>query len=84
MTSTLQTIVRRHLGEHVPHVYDISRNVSFILQNGHSTVSYPRPLLPNVAEIACIHCKPARPLPKVQNILYVLYALESTTQKQTI
>lgn len=65
MISTLQTVVRRHLGENIPHLYDISRNVSFILQNGHSTVSYPRPLLPNVAEVACIHCKPARPLPKV-------------------
>lgn len=65
MISTLQTVVRRHLGDHIPHVYDISRNVSFILQNGHSTVSYPRPLLPNVAEIACIHCKAARALPKV-------------------
>lgn len=25
--------------------------------------------MPNVAEIACIHCKPAKPLPKVSNDL---------------
>lgn len=60
----LQSIVRKHLGPDVPFVYDISRNVSFTLQNGHATVSYPRPLLPNVAEIACIHCRPATVLPK--------------------
>ncbi|XP_055311033.1 UDP-glucosyltransferase 2 [Sitodiplosis mosellana] len=60
----LQSVVRNHLGGDVPNVYDLTRNVSFILQNGHSSVSYSRPLLPNVAEIACIHCKPARPLPK--------------------
>lgn len=60
----LQAIVRRHLGSDIPHVWDLSRNVSFILQNGHATVTYPRPLLPNIAEIACIHCKPAGPLPK--------------------
>ncbi|XP_026482598.1 LOW QUALITY PROTEIN: 2-hydroxyacylsphingosine 1-beta-galactosyltransferase-like [Ctenocephalides felis] len=60
----LQSVLRKHLGEGVPFVYDLSRNVSFILQNGHHTVSYPRPYLPNVAEIACIHCKPARPLPQ--------------------
>lgn len=63
----LQSVVRNHLGNDVPNVYDLTRNVSFILQNGHSSVSYSRPLLPNVAEIACIHCKPARPLPKVIN-----------------
>lgn len=63
----LQSVVRSHLGVDVPNVYDLTRNVSFILQNGHSSVSYSRPLLPNVAEIACIHCKPARPLPKVCN-----------------
>ncbi|XP_023180070.2 2-hydroxyacylsphingosine 1-beta-galactosyltransferase [Drosophila hydei] len=57
-------IMRDHLGAHIPHPYDMSRNVSFILQNGHAVVSYPRALNPNVAEVACIHCKPARPLPK--------------------
>nr|CAH7722179.1 unnamed protein product [Callosobruchus chinensis] len=60
----LQDVVRRHFGDDVPPVYDISKNVSFILQNGHATVTYPRPYLPNVAEIACIHCKKAKPLPE--------------------
>ncbi|XP_002061112.3 2-hydroxyacylsphingosine 1-beta-galactosyltransferase [Drosophila willistoni] len=57
-------IVRDHLGENIPHPYEMSRNVSFILQNGHAVVSYPRAFNPNVAEVACIHCKPARALPK--------------------
>lgn len=65
--SVLQTVVRRHLGDDVPNLYEISKNVSFILQNGHVSVSYPRPFMPNVAEIACIHCKPAQPLPKVSS-----------------
>ncbi|XP_058824919.1 UDP-glucosyltransferase 2 [Topomyia yanbarensis] len=62
--TVLQAVVRRHLGSDIPNVWDLSRNVSFILQNGHATVTYPRPNLPNIAEIACIHCKPAGPLPK--------------------
>uniref|UniRef100_A0A1I8NYU4 UDP-glucuronosyltransferase n=1 Tax=Stomoxys calcitrans TaxID=35570 RepID=A0A1I8NYU4_STOCA len=57
-------VMKERLGNHIPHPYDISRNVSFILQNGHAVVSYPRALNPNVAEVACIHCKPAKPLPK--------------------
>ncbi|XP_002138115.2 2-hydroxyacylsphingosine 1-beta-galactosyltransferase isoform X1 [Drosophila pseudoobscura] len=57
-------VLRQHLGSQIPHPYEMSRNVSFILQNGHAVVSYPRALNPNVAEVACIHCKPARKLPK--------------------
>ncbi|XP_037942189.1 UDP-glucuronosyltransferase 2C1-like [Teleopsis dalmanni] len=57
-------VMRERLGTQIPHPYDMSKNVSFILQNGHAVVSYPRALNPNVAEVACIHCKPARPLPK--------------------
>lgn len=63
----VQGVVREHFGGDVPGIYEMSRNVSFILQNGHATVTYPRPYLPNVAEIACIHCKQAKPLPKVRH-----------------
>ncbi|EDV38206.1 uncharacterized protein Dana_GF11027 [Drosophila ananassae] len=56
-------VLRHHLGTHLPHPYEISRNVSFILQNGHAVVSYPRAFNPNVAEVACIHCKPPKKLP---------------------
>ncbi|XP_035437704.2 UDP-glucosyltransferase 2 [Spodoptera frugiperda] len=58
----LQGVLRRNFGQQIPHVYDMAKNVSFILQNGHYSVSYPRPYLPNVAEVACIHCKEAKPL----------------------
>lgn len=57
----------------IPHVYETSKNVSFILQNGHHSVSYPRPYLPNVAEIACIHCKAAKPLKRVSIYFYYHY-----------
>lgn len=66
MISVLQQVVRKHFGQNFPAVHDISANVSFILQNGHPSVSYARALLPNVAEIACIHCKTAAPLPAVK------------------
>ncbi|XP_050677688.1 UDP-glucosyltransferase 2 [Leptidea sinapis] len=58
----LQGVLRRHFGQQMPHVYEMGKNVSFILQNGHFSVSYPRPYLPNVAEVACIHCKEPKPL----------------------
>lgn len=62
--SFLQQVLKKHVGE-LPSVYEMSKNVSFILQNGNAIVTHSRPFLPNVAEIACIHCKPASPLPKV-------------------
>lgn len=68
MRWTIQDVVREHFGPKVPPLYDISTNVSFILQNGHATLTYPRPYLPNVAEIACIHCRNAKPLPDVSRI----------------
>ena len=61
----LEPLMRNYFGKEMPHIHDMVKNVSFILQNGHATVTYPRPYLPNVAEIACIHCTPAKPLPKV-------------------
>uniref|UniRef100_T1GCU3 UDP-glucuronosyltransferase n=1 Tax=Megaselia scalaris TaxID=36166 RepID=T1GCU3_MEGSC len=56
--------IQKHMGSNAIHPYELSKNVSFILQNGHATVSYPRALNPNVAEVACIHCKEAGPLPR--------------------
>ncbi|CAG2069031.1 unnamed protein product [Timema podura] len=58
----LEDVLRSHFGPSMPPVYAMSRNVSFTLQNAHATVSYPRPYLPNVAEVACIHCKAPKPL----------------------
>lgn len=67
----LQGVLRRNFGQQIPHVYDMAKNVSFILQNGHYSVSYPRPYLPNVAEVACIHCKEAKPLDPVRNLIWL-------------
>ncbi|KDR21702.1 2-hydroxyacylsphingosine 1-beta-galactosyltransferase isoform X2 [Zootermopsis nevadensis] len=60
----LEAMMKNYFGASMPRVFDMAKNVSFILQNGHATVTYPRPYLPNVAEIACIHCRPTKPLPK--------------------
>ncbi|XP_052126654.1 UDP-glucosyltransferase 2-like [Frankliniella occidentalis] len=63
MSPLVQNVLNKHFPT-MPPVGKLTKNVSFILQNAHHTVSYPRPYLPNVAEIACIHCREARPLPK--------------------
>jgi hypothetical protein len=70
----LEYLMKNYFGPSMPHVFDMVKNVSFILQNGHATVTYPRPYLPNVAEIACIHCRPAKPLPKVTGDINTIYS----------
>jgi len=62
----LEDLMKSYFGPSMPHVFEMVKNVSFILQNGHVTVTYPRPYLPNVAEIACIHCKAPKSLSKVR------------------
>lgn len=73
MVSILQGVLKSHFGPKMPHVYEMGKNVSFILQNGHYSVSYPRPYLPNVAEIACIHCKEPKILDDVSSYVVIYY-----------
>ena len=61
----VQNVVRAHLGNSVPDLFEMTSNVSFVIQIGHHSVTYPRPFLPNILEAGCIHCKPPKPLPKV-------------------
>lgn len=56
-----------HLGADVPTIREIDRNVSMIMMNSHFSLTYPRPLLPDVVEVGGMHTGPAKPLPKVSN-----------------
>ncbi len=61
----LHQVLKTHISATIPNPNEISKNVSMIFQNGHFSLTYPRPFLPSVVEIACIHCRPAKALPKV-------------------
>ncbi|XP_059482307.1 UDP-glucosyltransferase 2-like [Neocloeon triangulifer] len=64
ISTTIQPTLNRLLGPGVPSVLTMQRNASFVLQNGHSSLTYSRAYLPHVAEVACLHCRPPRPLPQ--------------------
>lgn len=52
----------------LPLLTDIETNASLVLTNSQtSCLDMARPLAPNVIEIGGIHCKPAKPLPKVSH-----------------
>ncbi|CAL8110081.1 unnamed protein product [Orchesella dallaii] len=42
---------RDHLGSDVPDVDEIDKNVTLLLMNTHFSLTYPRPLLPDVVEV---------------------------------
>lgn len=69
MGGIVHNVLRTNVDENIPHPNEFAKNLSFTLQNGHFSLSYSRPYLPSVAEIGCIHCKPAKPLPKVSKDL---------------
>ncbi|KAF4518582.1 UDP-glycosyltransferase-01 [Ephemera danica] len=60
----LQPMLQEVYGDDLPRIWEMQKNASFILHNAHPVLMYPRALLPNVAEIGCIHCHEAEPLPE--------------------
>jgi len=63
----MEAIYRQKLNDaHIPSVHEILGNASLILSNGHFALRSPKPLLPDVIEVAGMHCRPANPLPKVK------------------
>jgi hypothetical protein len=58
-------LYREKLGNpNIPAVDEILRNTSLILSNGHFSLSTPKAFLPDIVEVAGMHCHPAEPLPK--------------------
>lgn len=62
-------IAKKYLGEDLPHIDDITRNMSIYLVNKHPALSYARPEPPNVIFIHGFHITKVPPaLPKVHYI----------------
>lgn len=50
-------------GGRLPSVEELEKKISVHLMNSHPALSYPRPKMPGMVDIAGIHIKPAKPLP---------------------
>ena len=67
MDAPAHRIAKQHFGESLPALSQLARNTSLIFVNNHFSFNRPRPLVPGVIEVAGIHIKPAKPLPKVSS-----------------
>ncbi|XP_068082903.1 UDP-glucosyltransferase 2-like [Anabrus simplex] len=60
-----EALLRKYFGSAPPSVYETEYNDSLLLLNNHWSLSYPRPLLPNVVELTGLHVQTTtKPLPK--------------------
>lgn len=50
-------------GGRLPSAEDLEKTISLHLMNSHLALSYPRPKMPGMVDIAGIHIKPIKPLP---------------------
>lgn len=60
-----QEILNKYLGKDVPPIEDIVKNTSLVIANDHFSLSYPRPLAPNMILIGGAHLPPNKRLPAV-------------------
>ena len=64
-----EDIYKKYVGQDCPSIEEINANVSLILMNSYFSLTHPRPNLPDNVEVGGMHCRPAKPLPKVTNQL---------------
>jgi len=64
-----QEIYREKFGENIPDAKSILSNAALIMSNGHSSVTLPKPNLPNVIEVGGLHLHKPKPLSKVSCLL---------------
>jgi glucuronosyltransferase len=70
MDAPAHKLARQHFGESLPALSHLARNTSLIFVNNHFSLNRPRPLVPGIIEVAGIHMKPAKALPKVRSLLH--------------
>lgn len=70
----VRDIAKKHLGDDIPDLNSIQKNMSILLVNSNPIIHGVRPYGPNVVEIGGgIHIKPPKPLPLVSNQTLTLH-----------
>ncbi len=50
----------------MPGLKEIQKNASLMMMNTHYLSTFHRPLMPDVVEVGCLHCRKAGAMPKVR------------------
>ncbi|XP_030763310.1 UDP-glucuronosyltransferase 2B18-like [Sitophilus oryzae] len=57
-------ISKKYLGNDIPYIGDIEKNLSALFLNSNPVLYTPRPLVPTVVPLVFIHIEPPKPLPQ--------------------
>ena len=67
MEPKMEAIYRDKLNDpSIPSSAEILKNASLVFSNSHVSLMKPKPFLPDIIEVGGMHCRPAKPLPKVR------------------
>jgi glucuronosyltransferase len=68
-----QALLEKYFSDYapVPSIPDLDSSTSLILVNHHFSISYPRPLMPNIVQVGGMHIKSAKKLPEVSIIMII-------------
>lgn len=67
---TADRIARKYLGNDIPYIEDIARNMSLLLLTTNPILYTPRPTIPTIISLEFIHIQPVKPLPNVSIYVY--------------
>lgn len=56
----------------LPSISELETSTALILLNNHFSLSYPKPLMPNMVQVGGMHIKQPKELPEVKNIIHSL------------
>ncbi|CAG9862481.1 unnamed protein product [Phyllotreta striolata] len=56
-------LIRKYLGDDIPHIEEIERNMSLLLLTINPFLYTPRPTIPTIIPLENIHLQPVKPLP---------------------
>lgn len=59
-------IAKKYLGEDLPYIGDIEKNISIIFTNENPFIHPIRPNVPTIVQLGSMHIRKAKPLPKVK------------------
>jgi glucuronosyltransferase len=65
---------------HLPSISELEASTAIILLNNHFSLSYPKPLMPNMVQVGGMHIRQPMQLPEVKNINF--FAVLSLQQNE--
>lgn len=70
-------IMRKYFNytDDIPSIAELQKSTALVLLNHHFSISYPKPLVPNLVQVGGMHVEPSKDLPAVSRFEFYVYYL---------